>query len=140
MKFETLPEYDKDLKRLLKKYRTLTSDIEDVKKVLSIRPDAQPPFSFRIDDLGIENCIIKVKKIASDSFKGRGVNSGLRLVYAYFSENQDFIADKHCINTNLPSAIAAQNVQETAKIVLVELYHKNDKENEDRERILSNFS
>ena len=115
MKFETLPEYDKDLKRLLKKYRTLTSDIEDVKKVLSIRPDAQPPFSFRIDDLGIENCIIKVKKIASDSFKGRGINSGLRLIYAYF---------------NLPSA----------KIVLVELYHKNDKENEDRERILSNFS
>ena len=113
MEFETLPEYDKDLKKLLKKHRTLTSDIEDVKKVLSIRPDAQPPFSFRIDGLGIENCVIKVKKIASDSFKGRGINSGFRLIYAYFQEN--------------------------AKIILVELYHKNDKENEDRERILSNF-
>ena len=113
MKFETLPEYDKDLKKLLKKYRTLTSDIDDVKKVLSIRPDAQPPFSYRIDNLGIENCVIKVKKIASDSFKGRGINSGLRLIYAYF--------------------------QEVAKIVLIELYHKNDKETEDRERILSNF-
>lgn len=114
MEFETLPEYDKDLKKLLKKYRTLTSDIEDVKKVLSIRPDAQPPFSFRIDGLGIESCVIKVKKIASDSFKGRGSNSGFRLIYAYF--------------------------QETAKIVFVELYHKNDKENENRERILSNFT
>ena len=113
MEFETLPEYDKDLKRLLKKYRTLTSDIEDVKKVLSIRPDAQPPFSFRIDGLGIENCVIKVKKIASDSFKGKGVYSGLRLIYAYF--------------------------QETETIILVELYHKNDKENEDKERILLNF-
>jgi mRNA-degrading endonuclease RelE of RelBE toxin-antitoxin system len=113
MEFETLPEYDRDLKKLLKKYRTLTNDIEDVKKVLSIRPDAQPPFSFRIDGLGIESCVIKVKKIASDSFKGRGSNSGFRLIYAYF--------------------------QETAKIVLVELYHKNDKENEDSERILSNF-
>jgi hypothetical protein len=113
MDFETLPEYDKDFKKLLKKYRTLTSDIEDVKKVLSIRPDAQPPFSFRIDGLSIENCVIKVKKIASDSFKGRGINSGFRLIYAYFQEN--------------------------AKIILVELYHKNDKENEDRERILSNF-
>ena len=113
MDFETLPEYNKDLKKLLKKYRTLTSDIEDVKKVLSIRPDAQPPFSFRIDGLGIEDCVIKVKKIASDSFKGRGINSGFRLVYAYF--------------------------QEAAKIILVELYHKNDKENEDRERIMSNF-
>lgn len=113
MEFETLPEYDKDLKKLLKKYRTLTSDIDDVKKVLSIRPDAQPPFSFRIDGLGVESCVIKVKKIASDSFKGRGSNSGFRLIYAYS--------------------------QETAKIVFVELYHKNDKENEDRERILSNF-
>ncbi len=113
MKIETLPEYDKDLKKLLKKYRTLLSDIEDVKKVLSIRPDAQPPFSFRIDGLRIESCVIKVKKIASDSFKGRGSNSGFRLIYAYFKD--------------IP------------KIVLVELYHKNDKENEDRERILSNF-
>ena len=113
MDFETLPEYDKDLKKLLKKYRTLTSDIEDVKKVLGVRPDAQPPFSFRIDGLGIESCVIKVKKMASDSFKGRGINSGFRLIYAHF--------------------------QEAAKIVLVELYHKNDKENEDRKRILSNF-
>ena len=113
MEFETLPEYDKDLKKLLKKYRTLTSDIEDVKKVLSIRPDAQPPFSFRIDGLGVESCVIKLKKIASDSFKGRGSNSGFRLIYAYF--------------------------QETTKIVFVELYHKNDKGNEDRERIMSNF-
>lgn len=113
MKFETLPEYEKDLKKLLKKYRTLTSDLEDVKKVLSIRPDAQAPFSFRIEGLGIKSCVIKVKKIASDSFKGRGSQSGFRLIYAYF--------------------------QETEKIIFVELYHKNEKENEDRARILSNF-
>jgi len=97
----------------LKKYRTLSGDIEDVKKVLSVRPDACPPFSYRIDGLGIESCIIKVRKIASDSFKGRGVNSGLRLVYAYFKESE--------------------------KIMLIELYHKNEKESEDRERILTNF-
>ena len=113
MEFESLPEYDKDLKKLKKKYRTLTSDIDDVKKVLSVRPDAQPPFSFRIEGLGIQSCVIKVKKIASDSFKGRGSNSGFRLIYAYFKEQE--------------------------KIVLVELYHKNDKENEDRQRILNNF-
>jgi hypothetical protein len=78
MQFESLPEYDKDLKRLLKKYPTLTNDLEDVKKVLSIRPDAQPPFSYRIEGLGLKSCVIKVKKIASDSFKGRGRNSGFR--------------------------------------------------------------
>jgi mRNA-degrading endonuclease RelE of RelBE toxin-antitoxin system len=113
MKFETLAEYDREIKKLLKKYRTLTRDVEDVKKVLRVRPDAQPPFSYRIDGLGIESCVIKVKKIASDSFKGKGSNSGFRLIYAYF--------------------------QSSEKIVLVELYHKNDKENEDRKRILKNF-
>ncbi len=113
MEFTTLPEYDKDLKRLLKKFHSLITDMEDVKKVLSVRPNAQAPFSYRIDGLGIESCVIKVKKIASDSFKGRGSNSGFRLIYAYF--------------------------QETEKIVFVELYHKNEKEMEDRERIKSNF-
>lgn len=114
MKFEALPEYERDLKKLLKKYRTLINDLEDVKKVLSIRPDASPPFSFRIEGLGIESCVIKVKKIASDSFKGRGSNSGLRLVYAYY--------------------------ELTETIVFIELYHKNEKELEDRDRIKRNFS
>ncbi len=113
IEFESLPEYDKDLKRLNKKFSTLIGDMEDVKKVLSLRPDAQPPFSYRIDGLGIKSCVIKVKKIASDSFKGRGRNSGFRLIYAYFKKSE--------------------------RIVLVEIYHKGEKENEDRERILNNF-
>ncbi len=113
MDFVSIPEFDNDFKKLLKKYRTLKTDIEDIKKVLNVRPDAQPPFSFRIDELGIKSCVIKIKKIASDSFKGRGNNSGFRLIYAYFKEIQ--------------------------KIVFVELYHKNEKENENRERILNNF-
>lgn len=113
IKFETLPEYDKDLKRLLKKYRILESDLADVRKDLNDEPGAQPPFSFQIDGLGITTCIIKIKKIASDSFKGRGRNSGFRLIYAWFEKEE--------------------------RIVFVELYHKNDKEEVDRERILRNF-
>ena len=46
-------------------------------------------------------------------FNGRGANSGFRLIYAYFKDEP--------------------------KIIFVELYHKNDKENEDRQRILNNF-
>jgi len=42
------------------------------------------------------------------------VNSCLRLIYAYFEKEE--------------------------KIVFIELYHKADKEGEDRERILANFS
>ena len=113
MTFEELEEYKKDLKQLLKKYRTLSGDIETVKRVLNVEPNERPPFSFRINDLGITTCVIKVKKIACRALKGRGVNSGLRLIYAYFAEEE--------------------------KIVMIELYHKNDKENEDKGRIRKHF-
>lgn len=113
MIFEELSEFQKDLKGLLKKYRTLNDDLSVIKQVLSIAPDARPPFSFRINDLTLETCVIKVKKIACKSLKGRGVDSGLRLIYAYFKDQE--------------------------KIIFVELYHKNDKENADKTRILNNF-
>jgi mRNA-degrading endonuclease RelE of RelBE toxin-antitoxin system len=113
MRFETLTEFEKDLKRLLKKFRTLNSDLEDVKTILRSKPDERPPYSFRIDNMGITTCVIKIKKITSDSMKGRGVNSGFRLVYAWFKDEQ--------------------------KIIFIELYHKSEKENEDRQRILENF-
>ena len=113
MTFDELTEFKKDLKSLLKKHRTLNDDLDIVKKVLEIMPDERPPFSFRIDNLGLKTCIIKVKKIACKALKGRGVNSGLRLIYAHFQEEQ--------------------------RITFIELYHKNDKENEDRQRIIDNF-
>ena len=113
MNFDELAEFQKDLKALLKKYRTLNEDLNVVKKVLEVMPDQRPPFSFRIDNLGLETCVIKVKKIACKSLKGKGVNSGLRLVYAYFSEQ--------------------------SKITFIELYHKMDKENEDRKRLYKYF-
>ncbi|MDR1974820.1 MAG: hypothetical protein LBQ31_09165 [Bacteroidales bacterium] len=125
MIFDQLQEFKKDLKNLLKKYRTLDEDLEVVKQVLEITPDERPPFSFSINNLGLETCIIKVKKIACRSLKGRGVNSGLRLVYAYFSDKQS--------DSDKP---AKPNEQ---RIVFIELYHKNDKENEDRKRIMDNF-
>ena len=111
--FNQLPEFERDLKYLLKKYRTLNDDLKIAKLDLNDQSGENPPFSFQINHLGIETCIIKVKKIACKALKGRGVNSGLKLVYAYFEEKQ--------------------------KIVFVELYHKNEKDNEDRIRILENF-
>lgn len=113
MTFEELTEFKKDLKNLLKKYRTLNDDLDVVKRVLAVTPGERPPFSFCIDNLGLETCIIKVKKIACKALKGRGVNSGLRLIYAHFPDEQ--------------------------KITFIELYYKNDKENEDKKRITDNF-
>lgn len=113
MKFEELEEFKKDLKQLLKKYRTLNDDLDVVRKVLEINPKERPPFSFKIDNLGIQTCVIKVKKIACRALKGRGVNSGLRLIYAWFEAEE--------------------------RIIFIELYHKNESENEDRQRIMNNF-
>ncbi len=81
---------------------------------MKVLPDERPPFSFRIDNLGLNTCIIKINKIACKALKGNGVNTGLRLIYAYFEKEQ--------------------------KIIFVELYSKIDKENEDRQRIINNFN
>ncbi len=111
--FDELPEFQSDLRKLLKKYRSLNDDLDVLRKDLSDEPGAHPPFSFRVSGLGITTCIIKIRKIACKSLKGKGVNSGLRLVYAYFEEEK--------------------------KIVFAELYHKSDKENEDKNRLKRNF-
>ena len=114
MSFDELPELKKDFMHLLKKYKSLLDDLEIVKSILRVFPDERPPFSFRIDNLCLETCIIKVKKIACKSIKGKGVNSGFRLIYALFPTDQ--------------------------KIIFIELYHKNEKDQEDRKRILANFN
>jgi mRNA-degrading endonuclease YafQ of YafQ-DinJ toxin-antitoxin module len=44
MEIDILPEFDKDLKQLLKKHRTLNDDLEEVKKILRKKPDERPPF------------------------------------------------------------------------------------------------
>lgn len=116
MKIEILelPEFSKDFKRLFKKYRSLDKNLEEVKSLLILFPYESPPFSFRINGLGIEAHIIKVKKITSNHFKGRGRNSGFRLVYAWFPEKRS--------------------------ITFIELYHKSENEVEDRQRIMKHFS
>lgn len=113
MIFEELAAFKKDVKGLGKKYRSIPSDLEVVKQVLNVSAEERPPFSYRIDHLHIATCVIKVKKIACRSLKGRGVNSGLRLVYAYFSEEM--------------------------KVVFIELYHKSEQSTENRNRITENF-
>lgn len=113
MTFEELPEFRKDVITLIKKYRTLHEDLAVVKQVLVVVPDERLPFSYRIDNLNLQTCIIKVKKIACKALKGRGINSGLKLIYAYFPDEP--------------------------KITFIELYHENDKENEDKKRIMDHF-
>jgi hypothetical protein len=67
-----------------------------------------------INNLGIEEPkIFKAVKFACKSIHGRGAASGIRLIYAYF--------------------------EEVDHIEFILIYFKADDENEDRERIKSNY-
>lgn len=108
-----LPEFERDKKKLLKRFRTLDEDMEVFIKVqlklfhkLGIDNDAVE----HISNLGITIPeIYKAKKFACKSLKGKGVQSGVRIIYSYFPKFD--------------------------KIEFIEIYYKGDKANEDRKRI-----
>ncbi|MBI4653772.1 MAG: hypothetical protein HY752_02085 [Nitrospirae bacterium] len=100
--------------KLLKRFRTLEDDLEIfILKELNLyhKLKIDNKGIFQIPGLRFENPkIYKAKKFACRSLKGKGVQSGIRVIYAYLEEKD--------------------------KIELIEIYYKGDKENEDRERIL----
>jgi mRNA-degrading endonuclease RelE of RelBE toxin-antitoxin system len=74
MEFRTVPEFDSDLKKLLKKYRSLEDDLELLKKILVLYPRGFPPRIYR------------VKHFHCKALKNKGAMSGIRIVYAYLKE------------------------------------------------------
>ena len=110
---ERLPYFEKDFKKLLKKFRTLEEDLEIFIKY-QLKPfhllDQDNQGIKQISNLGIaEPKIYKVRKFASKSLKGKGVQSGIRVVYACFEDKN--------------------------KIELIEIYYKSSKKLEDKNRI-----
>jgi mRNA-degrading endonuclease RelE of RelBE toxin-antitoxin system len=109
-----LTEFEKDLKRLSKKYRTLEDDLEtfiNTQLNLLHKQGQDNGGCVRIANLGITYpYIYKARKFACKSLKGTGSRSGIRVIYAYF-EKEDVIE-------------------------FVEIYYKGDKPNEDKGRIL----
>lgn len=116
-KISHVPEFEKDLKKLVKRFSSLEEDLGTFIKVALNAYHKQKLDSnaiFHISDLGISSPkIFKAKKFACKSLKGKGAQSGIRVIYAYRDE-EDWI-------------------------VFVEIYYKGDKESEDRERIKSYF-
>src|SRR3990167_1344374 len=108
MRFRQTSEFEKDLKRLVKKYRTLPDDLQDFMKVVDVQP------------LGIgknfavitrqSNFVVLKARLFCRSLRG----NSLRIIYAYI-ENHSQI--------------------ELVGIEFIELYFKGDKENEDKDRI-----
>lgn len=110
--FFRLPEFDHDMKKLQKDFRSLEDDLSTFTIALSARiPDGLPGIE-RISNLGIEvnDPVYKVRKFRCQSLKGHGSKSGIRLIYAYDPG--------------------------TNSVTFIEIYFKGKQENEDRERIL----
>lgn len=108
-----LPEFERDLKKLKKKFPTIENDL-----FVMINAHLYPFHKEKIDNkgtmpikgIGIEGyTFYKVKKFACRSLKGKGSKTGIRVIYT-FIDSKD-------------------------QIDLIEIYYKQDKENEDRNRI-----
>jgi hypothetical protein len=107
-------EFDRDLKKLLKRFRTLEEDLR-----IFIEKELYLYHKLKIDNKGIFQItglhsehprIFKGKKFACRALKGKGVQSGIRVIYTCYEEPD--------------------------KIELIEIYYKGDKANEDRDRIM----
>ena len=112
-----LTEFDKDFKKLRKRFRTLDEDLQVfIEKQLKLfhKLGVDNKGCVPISDLGISYPeIYKARKFACRSLKGKGAASGIRIIYGYYS-NEDAIE-------------------------FIEMYYKGDKANEDRQRILQTY-
>lgn len=113
--YVTITAFDNEFKKLLKKYPTLEGDLITLKKsVIDVIHDKNIPLLYAVRIEGAcandgKYVAMKVRKFSCRSLKGKGSNTGLRLIYIY----------------------------EPAKkqVTFLEIYSKADKPNENRERI-----
>ena len=108
-----LKEFDRELKKLGKLYRTLEEDLEtfiNTQLFAFHKLAIDNRGLFRIDDLGpLTAPVYKAKKFACRALKGKGSRTGIRVIYAYFPGED--------------------------RVELVEIYIKSLQEVENRERI-----
>lgn len=107
-------EFSRDLKKLVKKFKTLEEDLKTFENVQLVAYH-----KYKIDNNGIERIpglgfdrpeVFKATKFACRALKGKGARSGIRVIYAYF--------------------------QDENRIELIEIYYKErDDTKEDKERI-----
>jgi hypothetical protein len=107
-------EFEKDLRKLVRRFASLEDDLQIFIKVAMNafhKQNVDSQAILRISDLGINSPkIYKARKFACKALKGKGVQSGIRIIYAYH-EGEDMIE-------------------------FIEIYYKGDKASEDRARIV----
>lgn len=113
--YSSIPEFEKNFKKLAKRYRTLSDDFENMKKNLLeahyIKGAPLPPNAI-VDIEGMcgeKYKSKKVRKFACKSLKNLGNRSDIRVIFVL--EPDDL------------------------KITFIEIYHKNDKPIENKERL-----
>ncbi|MCK4428990.1 MAG: hypothetical protein KAU95_01335 [Candidatus Aenigmarchaeota archaeon] len=116
IKFESVKEFDKEFKKIRKKYPSLDADFENFKKILlTILPDELPtkfPETYLISGLKskIKTPAYIVKQFRCKALGGGG-RSGIRITYAF----------------------------DETKYTFIEIYHKNKKPIGHKNRILKYF-
>ncbi len=110
MNFKNTLEFEKDFKKLSKKFETLDSDLREFKKVLSVAPLGIGKHFNIITKTGFVY-IIKARFFCRSLKK-----KDLRIIYAYIENHQTV---------------------EMIGIEFIEIYFKGNKESEDKERIKS---
>lgn len=113
--YSSIPEFEKDFKKLEKRYKTLSEDFQSMKKNLLevhyVKGTPLPPNTI-VDIEGLCGEVYRAKKIrkfACKSLKNLGNRSGIRII---------FVLEPDIL-----------------KITFIEIYHKNDKSTENKERL-----
>ena len=119
MNFSETPEFQKDVKRLAKKWRSIPGDIEAVK------PYLLPLYEFRADD-------VEVSVYRRDFFNGK------RAAILHTTSTYEVIKmrlDVATLNRSDKVRIIFVAVKTEGTIRFIELYAKNEKDREDTKRI-----
>lgn len=114
--FGELDEFTKEMKKLSKKYVSLEKDFDILKSTLVVNPVSHIPIEWIGE--GVTGKFFKVKKFRCQSIAKNSVQSGIRIIYRYIEES--------C-------------TVEFREIKFIEIYHKNQKTDFDRERVKKNF-
>lgn len=113
IKYREADEFKKDLKKLLKRFRSLPEDLEVAKRaVIELRhlKNIDNLATFEIPGFNSEkNTFWKIKKFACKSLRGSGVKSGIRIIYCWQEKEKN--------------------------IFFLEIYFKGDRKNENSDRI-----
>ncbi len=77
MNFNELPEFAKEFKRLVKKYKSLTDDLEEIKHVITVEPLGNSKH-FNVITKN-EHCTVVKARLFCRYLKG----SSMRIIYAF---------------------------------------------------------